>query len=188
VRALLAAETTEKSHFLGRGLHLLSQEHGEAVMMTPERIQLTSKQLWAHLLCATREDILGANESYAHEWINRKGRFRLLERMNLALPVGRTLHGLEFSGMDIGISTERSAHFALGMFWRASAHNWRTLGLQTTSIDLGALAEPIRLYLRSEGPFPDGIVLLITVCTDYGSQRLVFAPSPMRGGMYPAFS
>ncbi len=178
----------EKSHYLGRGLHLLSQEDGEAVMMTPERVQLTAKQLWAHLLCSACEDILGANESYAHEWINRKDRFRLLERMNLAMSVGRTLHGLEFSGADIGVSTERLAHFALGIFWRASARNWRTLGLQTTSINLGALAEPIRLYLRGEGPFPDGIVLLMTVCTDHGSQGLVFAPSPMQGGIYPAFS
>jgi hypothetical protein len=178
----------EKSHYLGRGLHLLSQEYGEAVMMTPERIQLTAKQLWAHLLCAACEDILGANESYAHEWINRKDRFRLLERMNLVVSVGRTLHGLEFSGTDIGVSTDRLAHFALGVFWRASAHNWKTLGLQTTSIYLGALAERISLYLLGEGPFPDGIVLLMTVCTDHGSQGLVFAPSLMKGGIYPAFS
>jgi hypothetical protein len=178
----------EKSHYLGRALHLLSQENGEAVLMTPERVQITTRQLWAHLLCPACEDILGANESYAHQWINRKDRFRLLERMNLAMPMGRTLNGLEFSGTDIGVSTERLAHFALGIFWRASAHTWRTLGLQTTSIDLGAFAEPIRLYLRGEGPFPDGIVLLTTVCTDYGSQGLVFAPSPMKGGVYPAFS
>jgi hypothetical protein len=175
----------EKSHYLGRALHLLSQEDGEAVLMT---VQLTAKQLWAHLLCAACEDILGVNESHAHEWINRKDRFRLLDRMNLAMPVGQTLHGLEFSGADIGVSTERLAHFALGIFWRASAHNWRTLGLQTTSINLGALAEPTRLYLRGEGPFPEGIVLLMTVCTDHGSKGIVFAPSLMKGGMYPAFS
>ena len=178
----------EKSHYLGRALHLLSQEDGEAVLMTPKRVQLTSKQLWARLLCAACEDILGVNESYAHEWINRKDRFRLLERMNLAVPVRWTLHGQEFSGTDIGVSTERLAHFALGIFWRASAHTWKTLDLQTTSIHLGALAEPIRLSLRGEGPFPDGMVLLMTVCTDHGSQGLVFAPSPMKGGMYPAFS
>src|SRR5580698_866127 len=112
----------EKSHYLGRALHLLSQEYGEAVLMTPERAKLTPKQLWAHLLCGTCEDILGANESYAHQWINRKDHFRLLERMNVAMPAGRTLHGLEFSGTDIGVSTERFAHFALGIFWRASAH------------------------------------------------------------------
>ena len=46
------------------------------------------------------EDILGVNESYAHQWINRKDHFRLLERMNLAVPVARTLHGLEFSGTE----------------------------------------------------------------------------------------
>ena len=178
----------KKSHYLGRALHLLSQENGEAVLMTPERVQLTTKQLWAHLLCATCEDILGANESYAHQWINRKDHFPLLERMNLAVPEKQTLHGLEFSGTDMRVSTERLAHFGLGIFWRASARHWKTLGLQTTSIDLGALAEPIRLYLRGEGPFPDGIVLFMTVCTDHGSQGLVFAPSPMKGGIYPALS
>ncbi len=178
----------KKSHYLGRALHLLSQEGGEAVFMTPERVQLTTKQLWAHLLCAECEDILRVNESYAHQWINRKKDFRLLERMNVAVPVRWTVHGLEFSGTDLGVSTERLAHFALGIFWRASTRSWKTLGPQTTSIDLGAFAEPMRLYLRGEEPFPDGIVLLLTVCTDHGSQGLVFAPSPMKGGIYPAFS
>ncbi len=33
-----------------------------------------------------------------------------------------------------------------------------------------------------------GCVLLMTVCTDHGSQGLVFAPNPTRGGMFPCFS
>ena len=38
----------EKSHYLGRALHLLSQDDGEAVIMTPQRIELSARQIWAH--------------------------------------------------------------------------------------------------------------------------------------------
>jgi len=184
----LQRKQLEKSHYLGRALHLLSQDEGEAVFMTPRRIELSPRQIWAHLLCGACEDTLAANESYAHQWINRKDHFPFLERMNVAAPITWTPNGTEFSGMDLGISTERLAHFALGIFWRASVNKWRTLGLQITSIDLGAFAEPIRLYLRGEGPFPAECALLLTVCTDHGSQGLLFAPNPTKGGVYPAFS
>jgi hypothetical protein len=133
----------EKSHYLGRAFHLLSQGDSGAVFMTPQRIELSTRQIWAHLLCGECEDILAANESYAHLWINRKDRFPLLERLRVAAPVRWTPNGTEFSGTAIGVSTERLAHFALGIFWRASVNQWRTLGLQTTSLDLGSLAEPI---------------------------------------------
>ena len=178
----------EKSHYLGRALHLLSQDDGEAVFMTPQRVELSSRQIWAHLLCEECEDILAKHESYAHQWINRKDRFPLLERLNVAVPVSRTANGAEFWAAAVGVSTDRLAHFALGIFWRASVNTWRTLGLQTTSIDLGALAEPIRLYLRGEGPFPMGCALLMIVCTDHGSQGLVFAPNPTKGGIFQCFS
>jgi len=184
----LQQKQLEKSHYLGRALHLLSQDDGGAVFMTPQRIELSTRQIWAHLLCGGCEDILAKNESYAHQWINRIDRFPLLERLSLAAPVRWTPNGTEFSGAAIGVSTDRLAHFALGVFWRASANKWRTLGLQTSSLDLGALAEPIRLYLKGEGRFPTGCVLLMTVCTDRGSQGLVFAPNPTKGGMFPCFS
>jgi hypothetical protein len=184
----LQQKQLEKSHYVGRALHLLSQNDGEAVFMTPKRIELSARQIWAHLLCGDCEDILAKEESYAHQWINRKDRFPLLERLSVAAPVRWTPNGTEFSGAAIGVSTERLAHFALGVFWRASVNKWRTLGLQTSCLDLGALAEPIRLNLRGEGTFPTGCVLLMTVCTDHGSQGLVFAPNPTRGGVFPCFS
>jgi len=101
----LQQKQLKKSHFLGRALHLLSEANGEAVLMTPARMKLSARQFWAHLLCAACEALLGANESYALEWLNRGDRFGLLQRMNLALPMRRTLHGVEFSGADIGVST-----------------------------------------------------------------------------------
>ena|ERR1700730_8951158 len=47
-------------------------------------------------------------------------------------------------------------------FWKATVHSWR--GGETDSlIDLGAFTEPIRKYLRNEGPFPAQMVLMIGV-------------------------
>ena len=87
----------EKSHYLGRALHVLCQDDNGAVFMTPQRIELLTRQIWAHLLCGECEDILASKESYAHQWINRKNRFPLLERC-VAAPVRWPLNGTEFSG------------------------------------------------------------------------------------------
>jgi hypothetical protein len=97
----------ERSHYLGRALHLLSQDDSGAVFMTPQHIKLSTRQIWAHLLCGECEDILAANESYAHQWINREDRFPLLERLRVAEPVRWTPNGTEFSWTAIGVSTER---------------------------------------------------------------------------------
>jgi len=93
----LQQKQLEKSHYLGRALHLLSQDDSGAVFMTPQRIELSTRQIWAHLLCGECEDILAANESYAHQWINRRDRFPLLERLRVAAPVRWTPNGTEFS-------------------------------------------------------------------------------------------
>ena len=41
----------EKSHYVGRALHLLSQDDSGAVFMTPQRIEAIGQANLAHLLC-----------------------------------------------------------------------------------------------------------------------------------------
>ena len=55
---------------------------GRRAYFLPQRIELSPREIGAHLLCADCEDILAANESYAHQWITRKDRFPLLERLD----------------------------------------------------------------------------------------------------------
>ena len=54
------------------------------------------------------------------------------------------------------IKAAKLTHFALGIFWKASVHSW---GLTETDslIELGPYSEKIRLWLRSEGSFPEHV-------------------------------
>ena len=76
----LQQKQLERSHYLGRALHLLSQDDGGAVFMTPQRIELRQSKS-GRTCCAETAKTSSKNESYAHQRINRKDRFPLLERL-----------------------------------------------------------------------------------------------------------
>jgi len=80
------------------------------------------------------------------------------------------------------------AYFALSLLWRGAAHKWKTLKDQTTSVELGEYEEPIRRYLLGETGIPDGVYVVVAVCTDRGSQVTNYVPSKVRGGKYRHFS
>jgi hypothetical protein len=70
------------------------------------------------------------------------------------------------------ITPERFAYFALSLVWRAS-HGWPLPdGTRTTPLDLGEYAEPIRLYLLGEAPFPNHTYVALTACTDEKSRQI----------------
>src|SRR5207244_3641154 len=52
------------------------------------------------------------------------------------------------------IKADKLMHFALGVFWKASVHSWG-LSENDSLIELGPYSEKIRLWLRSEGSFPE---------------------------------
>jgi hypothetical protein len=175
-----------KSHFLGRALYKLNMEGGEPVMMTPQIIMPTTRQLWAHLLCAGCEQCFNKRgERVVMSLVQRKGGFRLLNLLNVAMAMEQHGRMTVFSGTDTGIDTEQLAYFALSVIWRSAVRKWRTLKEQTTSISLGAYEEPIRQYLAGEADFPENVVVLVTVCTDFGSRNMVFAPSTTKATAYP---
>src|SRR5579872_3990552 len=79
-----------KSHYLGRVLHTLSFTGKEPpVVMTPKLVKATTRQVWAHLLCATCEKLLNERgEKPAQALFNGKANnFRLLNLMEVALPL-----------------------------------------------------------------------------------------------------
>lgn len=183
-----------KSHYLGRALYELSREGSDhPVVMTPDSVMLTPRQIWAHLLCTACEKLFDEKgEKPTFKLINRgEGRavdFSLLNRMKLALAIKRTNGSITYSGESMGIDTEALAYFALSLLWRGSAHKWKTSKGKTTSVDLGEYAEPIRRYLLGETGMPDGVYVLVGVCTDLGSQLLVLPPWQVSGAGYTMYS
>lgn len=207
----LASAKLCRSHYLGRVLHSLSSVNREhPVVMTPDLVTSTPRQVWAHLLCSDCERLLNdTGEKPVQALFNDKhDNFPLLNRMELALPMKfrssfkLSLGGLlcpdvdgtlassyvPYSGAGMGINTEALAYYALSVLWKGSAHSWKTLQGQESTVAIGKYQEAIRCYLRAEAGFPDGVYVIATVCTDKGSQGMVFAPSLVADSRFPMYS
>jgi hypothetical protein len=60
------------------------------------------------------------------------------------------------------IDTSKLAHFAMGIFWKASVHSWT--GNDTAPlIELGGCGESVRTFLLGQAPFPKEMVLIMGV-------------------------
>jgi len=159
----------------------------DPVMMTPQLITPTQRQLWRHLLCGDCEQRFSNHgESLIMRLVQRSTEFALLDRLKLAVPFSVEPNVVAFSGSGAGVDTEQLAYFALSVLWRSGVEQWRTLNQQTTGVSLGVFEEPIRKYLAGESGFPPGIVVTATVCTDIGSRFCTFAPSERKDTLFPS--
>jgi len=127
-----------KSHYLGRALYALSRVNGEnPVVMTPQLVTLSPRQMWAHLLCRECEErFCKCGEKPVMQLLNGKDQFPLLNRMQLALAVKKDGDAVTFSGTAMGIDTTPLAYFALSLVWRGAVHKWKTLKGQQHSWNL----------------------------------------------------
>jgi hypothetical protein len=179
-----------RSHLLGRAIYVLNREgNNEPVLMTPQLITPTQKQVWQYLLCGDCEQRFSKHgEAFVTSLVQRKTDFALLDRLKAAVPVTTEPGVTTYSGSASGIDTDQLAYFALSMLWRSGVQQWSTLNQQTTGVSLGAFEEPIRQYLAGEAGIPSGVVVIVTVCTDIGSRFTSFLPSERRGTLFPSYS
>jgi hypothetical protein len=81
-----------------------------------------------------------------------------------------------YRGTDMGIDTDKLAYFALSVIWRGT-HIWRTFeGRATGGLQLSHHEERLRQYLLGASPYPQGVVVKISVACDYASQNIVTFP------------
>jgi hypothetical protein len=189
-RLCLKDRVLRKSHYVGHAIQRLCRLPGEdPILMTPKVIMATPRQLWAHLLCQACEDRLNRlGENVVLKWLDNNRGFRLLEWMQRSCVVKEEGGVVTFSARDMGIDTEPFAHFGLGLLWRGAVHRWKTVEGQTTSVNLGPYEDSIRRYLLGEVGLPDGVYVILAVCTDKGSRGMVFAPSLVGGARHQMFS
>jgi hypothetical protein len=174
------------SHLLGRAIYVLSRDgDADPVMITPQLIAPTQRQIRRHLLCGDCEQRFSSHgESPIMKLVQRKTGFALLDRLKLALPCNVEPNVVAFPGSAVGVNTEQLAYFALSVLWRSGVQQWRTLKQQTTGVSLGVFSEPIRKYLVGESGFPHGVVVRVTVCTDRGSGLLTLGPWAREAASY----
>ncbi len=164
----------QQSHYLGRALYKLSIQDGELpVLMSPSLVIQGQKQIKDYLLCWRCEQRFATmGEDYVMTMVNRKDGFEMM-RLIRANPV-RRIEG-EYSvylAAHMGIETERLAYFALSTIWRGGVHVWRTFeGRATGGLELTHHQDRIRRYLLGSGPYPQEIVVKISVACDNASQN-----------------
>ncbi len=168
------------SHLIGRAVYrLFREDEGEdPIVMTPDVVLQTSQQVSDYVFCDKCEDRFNkGGEKYVTGLVWRRSRFPLLDRIKLALHMKRERTHIVVSGERIGIDTDKVAYYALSVVWRAAVHTWKTIGQQTTSVVLGSEEENIRKYLMGQASFPDKLGVMVTVCTDRGSQMHYLSPT-----------
>jgi hypothetical protein len=172
----------QRSHLMPRAFYKILLEHGEdPIVMTPALVTHTSRQVCDYVLCKGCEDRFNKNgEAYLGTLVSRRDSFPFLDKLKLALAHREEKAHIEFSGLQVGIDTDKLAYFALSVLWRSGAHKWATLGQQTTSVDLGSYADVLRRFLLGETGFPADVGVIVTVCIDKGSQGFIFMPGQVR--------
>ena len=104
------------------------------------------------------------------------------ERLDVAIPMSTGPEVKKYSCVKAGIDSEKLGYFALSMLWRGAIHEWQDpLGSPIPKLDLGDMEEPMRRYLLGDGPFPDGIVVIVRVCDDSMSRETLINPIPAGG-------
>ena len=177
-----------RSHYIGRSVQRIVQrlDQGGQIILTPKVITADNRQIWRNLFCRDSEGLFNRRgETPVLKLVNRAEDFPLLKRLNLNLKARTTQenHGI-YSAADIGVDTEALAYYALSLMFKGSVCKWRTIEDQTTSINLQEFQEPIRRYLLGQAAFPEDLYVIFTVCTDFGSQMIVWFPFLVNGLPY----
>lgn len=156
-----------ESHLIPESLYAHIRAGEESRMRVGDGVVMTTdRHITTYLLCCKCEDILSKR---GETWLAPKlgwvdGRFPLFDLLQAAggFSVAEKGEGLFYAGDNPEIDIEKIAHFALGMFWKASAHSWKG-GKSEPMITLGPEQEEIRLWLRGERPFPTDVALTLSV-------------------------
>lgn len=156
-----------ESHLIPESLYAHVREGEESPIRVGDGVVMpTDRHMTTYLLCSKCEDILSKG---GETWVAPKlawvdGRFPLFDLLEAAggFSAAEEGEGLFYAGDNPEIDVGKTAHFALGIFWKASVHSWKG-GKSEPMITLGPEQEEIRLWLRGEGPFPEHVALRLSV-------------------------
>jgi len=120
----LKEKELQDSHLLGRAVYKVIREEGEdPVVMTPDLIVSTSRQVRAHLLCSDCEQRFSKNgEQYFSSVMARKDKFVLLDLLQAVEPIEKQTDHVVYSGLGARIDTNKLAYYALSVLWRSGVH------------------------------------------------------------------
>jgi len=155
-----------RSHLIPRAIYrLLGQPGSDPVHVSSDAVIQSSRQITAYLLC---RDCDGGLNKHGETWLipllaRRDGEFPLYDILqNVPPEIDSPTLKVYSAVKNPGIHVDRLLHFAMGIFWKASVHSWRGRKNEPL-IHLGKYKEPLRRFVRREGPFPSNMTLTATV-------------------------
>lgn len=150
----------------------------------------TDRQTKDYLLCEDCEDILNhGGESWIADKLATWERTFPLYNILAKLPADFDEDGMVvyFAAQNPEIKVDKLTHFALGLFWKASVHPWKT-GRTEPRIELGPYSEDIRKWLIGEGSFPKHVYLITAIERPARAQIALNDPyEGVRGGGHNFF-
>lgn len=167
----LQSRLLQRSHLLPAAVYkrLYSQKaaNPNPLLISSAAIVQTSRQTQTWLLCTDCEDVLNRR---GERWLlpliaNADKTFLLYDRLSkiqpdVVLPKFTAYAAVKSSEINVNALT----HFALGIFWKASVHSWRSQNPET-QINLGPYQESLRNYVlhSSSDNFPKNISLMVVL-------------------------
>ena len=159
-----------ESHLIPKSVYKIvvtKSSSNNPVLVKGGKSKKTSKQVKSHFLCSCCEKRLSKyGEDHVLKYTYRDtGRF-IFQNILEGIVHEREMDGaLVFVGSKIPkIKINHFIHFALGVFWKASAGKWKFLGQQLVNNQLGKRYETqFREFLLGTSQFPENAILTVSI-------------------------
>jgi hypothetical protein len=190
-RLCLQMKDIVESHLAPRGLYdICRPRHGDPVMITPRIVMHTGRQTKSYLLCLDCEDLLNrSGETWLLPLLATVGKEFPFYDLVTRFPADLTMRdGTAYAcAKNPDVDCDMIARFALGVFWKGSAHPWRG-GSHDPLVDLGPYAEQLREYILGDGPFPIHMTLTVGVVPKPAKVIAFSEPYKSNKGIFTTFT
>src|SRR5258708_18866960 len=155
-----------KSHLMPAALYALCDApDSNPVQVSADVVMLTSLQTQDYVLCRECEAVLvkGGENWLLPKLATIDGEFPLYDILREGTPDAAEDEQQIYAAIrNPKIDVAKISHFAMGVFWKASAHSWRGKTSEPL-IELGKYREEVRAFIRGKGPFPQNMALAVCV-------------------------
>jgi hypothetical protein len=174
----------QRSHLIPASVYRLldspNAPNRNPILITSHGNVQTSRAICDYLLCGSCEQILCRD---GEQWVaprlaTRDRTFPLHDILTTVAPDVIGLGVRAYAGAkNARLRVKDLTHFALGIFWKASVHSWKSGPSSIIPrIELGPYGESVRSFLFCSGPFPEHVRLGVNVMPAPVATMLSYQP------------
>jgi len=182
-----------ESHLIPKSIYRIivneSNNLRNPILIKGNNAMPTSKQVKSYFLCSGCEEILNKyGEDHVLRYTYRnKNNFKFQNILKGLEPEELIDNAYVFSVNQISeIKMNHFLHFAAGVFWKASAGKWKFLREPLRNNQLGKkYEEKLRKFLKGDSPFPENLVLTMSVSNEESPfPTVIFPDHEKRDGFF----